>query len=236
MPFPGSFMRSFASKGLLICCLLLVTAAHALSQSNNVSIKGTITDQLGGLVVGATVIAKDAKGNAVTVSSDNDGNYAFHNLLPGRYDLAVTASGFSTLEVKNLELKSGKTLVHDLQLVVGSVEQVVTVDNKALSTDSDRNGDALVLGLKELDSLPTDPDAFAAALQAMADPTGDENGAQIKVDGFSNGQIPPKESIREVRINSNPYSAENEYPGGVGLRFILSPVQTNITVAQPLIS
>src|SRR5215471_19072233 len=192
-------MRSFASRGFLICCLLLLTAADALAQSNNVSIKGTITDQLGGLVVGARVIAKDAKGNGVTVSSDNDGNYAFHNLLPGRYDLTVTAGGFSTLEVKNLELKSGKTLVHDLQLVVGSVEQVVTVDNKALSTDSDRNGDALVLGVKELEALPTDPDALAAALQAMAGPAalGDENGgssgAQIKVDGFSGGKIPPKE-------------------------------------------
>jgi protocatechuate 3,4-dioxygenase beta subunit len=83
-------MNSFASPRLLICCLLLISAANAFSQSNTISIKGTITDQLGGLVVGATLIARDTRGNAVTVTSDTDGDYAFHNLLPGRYDLTVT--------------------------------------------------------------------------------------------------------------------------------------------------
>jgi hypothetical protein len=147
-------------------------------------------------------------------------------LLPGRYDLVVTALGFSTLDEKNVELKASKTLVHDMVLTVGSVEQIVTVDNKSVSTDSDRNGDALVLGLKELEALPTDPDALSAALQAMAGPTlGDENGgtAQIKVDGFSNGKIPPKEQIREVRFNQNPYSAENEYPGWGGIEIYTQP-------------
>ena len=117
-------------------------------------------------------------------------------------------------------------MVHDMQLSIGSVEQIVTVDNKGVSTDSDRNADALVLGLKELEALPTDPDALAAALQAMAGPSlGDENGgtAQIKVDGFSNGKIPPKDQIREVRINQNPYSAENEYPGWGGIEIYTQP-------------
>ena len=201
-------------------------AATAFSQQNVPSIKGTLTDQLGGLVVGATVVAKDSKGISVSVTSNEDGIYQFHNLLPGKYELIVTASGFSTLDEKNVELKSGKPLVHDMELAIGSVEQIVTVDNKGVSTDSDRNADALVLGLKELETLPTDPDALAAALQAMAGPTlGDENGggAQIKVDGFSNGKIPPKEQIREVRFNQNPYSAENEYPGWGGIEIYTQP-------------
>src|SRR5436190_17339045 len=205
MPFPRSFMNGFASKQLLILALLLMLAASASAQQSSLSIKGTVTDQLGGLVVGATVVAKDSKGHSVSVTTNDDGIYQFHNLLPGRYDLIVTASGFSTLDEKNVELKSGKPLVHDMTLAIGSVETIVTVDNKGISTDSDRNADALVLGLKELEALPTDPDALAAVLQAMAGPTiGDENGgngAQIKVDGFSNGKIPPKEQIREVRFN-----------------------------------
>src|SRR5205085_3874778 len=217
-------MNSFASQKLLIFGLLLIAAASVLSQQTSVSIKGTVTAQLGGLVVNASVVAKDSKGNAVTVTTDNDGNYQFHNLLPGRYQLIVTASGFNTLEEKNVEVKSGKPLTLDLQLIVGSVEQVVTVDNKGVSTDSDRNADALILGQKELEALPTDPDALAAALQAMAGPPQSEGGsAQIKVDGFSNGTIPPKESIREVRINQNPYSAENEYPGWGGIEIYTQP-------------
>src|SRR6185436_8192077 len=199
MPSPGAFMNGFASRHLLAFALLLTLAASAFSQQTSISIKGTVTDQLGGLVVGASVAAKDSKGNSVTVTTNDDGIYQFHNLLPGRYDLIVTATGFSTLDEKNVELKAGKTLVHDMQLAIGSVEQIVTVDNKGVSTDSDRNGDALVLGMKELEALPTDPDALAAALQAMAGPSlGDDSGGapQIKVDGFSNGKIPPKEQIR----------------------------------------
>src|SRR5207248_3660178 len=216
-------MNSFASQKLLIFGLLLLAAATVFPQQNPISIKGTVTDQLGGLVVGASVVARDSKGNAVNVTTDNDGNYQFHNLLPGRYQLIVTASGFNTLEEKNVEIKGGKPLTLDLELIVGAVEQIVTVDNKGVSTDSDRNGNALVLGQKELDALPTDPDALAAALQAMAGPTENEGGAQIKVDGFSNGTIPPKESIREVRINQNPYSAENEYPGWGGIEIYTQP-------------
>src|SRR5882724_12752015 len=216
-------MNSFASRKLLIFGLLLIAAATVFSQQTSVSIKGTVTDQLGGLVVGASVVAKDSKGNPVSVTTDNDGNYQFHNLLPGRYQLIVTASGFNTLEEKNVEIKSGKPTTFDLQLIVGAVEQIVTIDNKGVSTDSDRNGDAVVLGQKELDALPNDPDALAAALQAMAGPTENEGGAQIKVDGFSNGTIPPKESIREVRINQNPYSAENEYPGWGGIEIYTQP-------------
>ena len=218
-------MNGFASRQLLILALLLMLAASASAQQSSLSIKGTVTDQLGGLVVGATVVAKDSKGHSVSVTTNDDGIYQFHNLLPGRYDLIVTASGFSTLDEKNVELKSGKPLVHDMTLAIGSVETIVTVDNKGISTDSDRNADALVLGLKELEALPTDPDALAATLQAMAGPTGDENGGQasIKVDGFSNGKIPPKEQIREVRFNQNPYSAENEYPGWGGIEIFTQP-------------
>src|SRR6476661_2355565 len=155
MPSPGAFMNGFASRQLLLIVLLLTLAASAFSQQTSISIKGTVTDQLGGLVVGASVAAKDSKGNSVTVTTNDDGIYQFHNLLPGRYDLIVTATGFSTLDEKNVELKAGKTLVHDMQLAVGSVEQIVTVDNKGVSTDSDRNGDAVVLGMKELEALPT---------------------------------------------------------------------------------
>ena len=39
------------------------------------------------------------------------------------------------------------------------------------------------------------------------------NGAQFFVDGFSGGQLPPKSSIREIRINSNPFSSEFDRPG-----------------------
>jgi hypothetical protein len=201
---------------------LIVLASVAFSQQDTGSIKGTVTDQLGGLVVNAAVVAKDSKGTVKTATTDANGSYEFRSLPSGRYDLTITASGFNVLEEKNVETKSGRTATLDLQLTVGSVEQTVTVDNKGVSTDADRNADALILRERELQALPDDPDALAAALQAMAGPT-EGGSAQVKVDGFSNGQVPPKEAIREVRINQNPYSAENEYPGWGGIEIYTQP-------------
>jgi len=218
-------MNSFASlRKFPLCSLLLVAAAfNVISQQNTGSIRGTITDQLGGLIVTATIVAKDGKGASRTASTDANGSYEFRALSYGSYGLTITAAGFNTLEAKNVEVKSGKTVTLNLQLPIGPVEQTVTIDDKSISTDADRNADALILRERELEALPNDPDALAAALQAMAGPSQGEGGAQVKVDGFSNGQIPPKEAIREVRINQNPYSAENEYPGWGGIEIYTQP-------------
>ena len=216
-------MNRFTSQKCLIFTLLLLAAVKSFSQQNTGSVKGTITDQLGGLVVNATVVINDGKSALKSMATNSDGNYEFRSLPPGRYDLTITASGFNVLEEKNVEIKSGRTVTLDLQLSVGSVQQIVTVDNKGVSTDADRNADATILRERELETLPNEPEALAAALQAMAGPTQGENGPQVKVDGFSNGQIPPKEAIREVRINQNPYSAENEYPGWGGIEIYTQP-------------
>ncbi|PYT02707.1 MAG: TonB-dependent receptor [Acidobacteria bacterium] len=55
---------------------------------------------------------------------------------------------------------------------------------------------------------------MSEALQALAGPSsGSDEGAQIFVDGFTGGRLPPKESIREIRINRNPFSAEYDRLG-----------------------
>ncbi|MDQ3665053.1 MAG: TonB-dependent receptor [Acidobacteriota bacterium] len=209
---------------LLACAFLLtLLAPDSFSQQNTGSIKGTIIDQLGSLIVNATVVAKDPKGAERKVTSSSTGRYELGALPPGYYDLRVVAPGFGILEEENVEVKSGRTTTIDLQLSVASLEQSITINNKGVSTDSDRNADALVLGERDLEALPNDPQALAAALQAMAGPTEQGNSPQIKVDGFSSGQIPPKEAIREIRVNQNPYSAENEYPGWGGIEIYTQP-------------
>ena len=209
----------------LTACGLIVIAFTPLcfSQQRPGAIKGTITDQLDSLVINATIVIKDAQGKERTVVTDSLGSYEFRSLPPGNYDLKASAVGFTLREEKKVVVKPGAATTLDLQLSIEALEQSVTVDNKALSTDSDRNGDAMVLRGRELEALPNDPEALASALQAMAGPTQGENAPQITVDGFSNGKVPPKEAIREVRINQNPYSAENEYPGWGGIEIFTQP-------------
>ncbi|HEX6046814.1 MAG TPA: hypothetical protein VFZ22_20145, partial [Pyrinomonadaceae bacterium] len=123
-----------------------------------------------------------------------------------------------------IEIHSRETTTVNAELSIAIEEEQVTVNDRNISTDSDNNANAIVLRGRELDALPNDPQALASALQAMAGPPDAEGGgAQIKVDGFSNGQIPPKEAIREVRINNNPFSAENEFPGFSGIEIFTQP-------------
>ena len=68
-----------------------------------------------------------------------------------------------------------------------------------------------------------DPDLLQQQLLALAGPGSGPNGGQITVDGFSGAQLPPKSSIQEIRINSNPYSPENEYSFGSGIQIITKP-------------
>ena len=209
----------------MLRCLLLIFAliSAAPAQQTTGTLKGTVTDQLGSLVVGAKVTIKSSRGVITTANSNSSGIYEFRRIEPGTYQINVIAPGFNAFEDKEIVVRARETTTLDTQLTIALEEQQVTVDDRSLSTDSDNNANAVVLRGRELEALPNDPQALASALQAMAGPPDPENGTQIKVDGFSNGQIPPKESIREVRVNYNPFSAENEFPGFSGIEIFTQP-------------
>jgi hypothetical protein len=211
-------------KRLLAVLILLAVNSALLAQNNSSTLKGVVTDQLGSLVVGAKVTLRDSKGVVNTSTSNAAGAFEFKRLSAGTYQLNIAAEGFTPFEEKSVEVTARDTTTFDVQLIVSIQDQQVTVDDRSISTDSDNNASAVVLRGRELEALPNDPQALAAALNAMAGPVDQEGGgAQIKVDGFSNGQIPPKEAIREVRINNNPFSAENEFPGFTGIEIFTQP-------------
>ena len=93
-----------------------------------------------------------------------------------------------------------------------TIEEKVTVAETAVSTEATNNANQTVIAGKDLDALPDDPDELAAALQALAGPSVGPNGGQIFIDGFTGGSLPSKDSIREIRINQNPFAAENDQP------------------------
>ena len=205
--------------------LLCSVASFAFGQQTTGALKGTVTDQLGSLVVGAKVTVRNARGVSTTANTNSAGVYEFRRLEAGKYELRIDSPGFSVFEDKSVEIRARDLQTLNVQLEVAFEDQQVTVDDRNISTDSDNNQNAVVLRGRELEALPNDPQALAQALQAMAGPTDPEAGgnAQIKVDGFSNGQLPPKEAIREVRINNNPFSAENEFPGWNGIEIFTQP-------------
>src|SRR6185503_65070 len=208
---------------------ILCIASIVLAQQNTGALKGTVTDQLGSLVVGAKVTVRNARGVVTSATTNSSGIYEFRRLEPGTYELKVVAPGFSVFEQKDIEINARELTTVNAQLEVALEEQQVTVDDRNISTDSDNNQNAIVLRGRDLEALPNDPQALAAALQAMAGPGDPEAGgqAQVKVDGFSNGQMPPKEAIREVRINNNPFSERTNIRDGTVSRSSRSRAPTN---------
>ncbi|HYJ86407.1 MAG TPA: carboxypeptidase-like regulatory domain-containing protein [Pyrinomonadaceae bacterium] len=196
--------------------LIIAIAATALfGQQNRAALRGLITDEMGAAIVGASVTIVDANGQAKTTVSNNEGIYAFSGLAPGRYTLRATAKGFAASGDQEVELKAGQRPSFDLTLKVTIEEQQVTVAVETpVSTDASANANQTVISGKDLDALPDDPEELAAALQALAGPSMGPNGGQIFVDGFSGGSLPSKSSIREIRINQNPFAAENDQPSG----------------------
>ncbi|MBA2341039.1 MAG: carboxypeptidase regulatory-like domain-containing protein, partial [Pyrinomonadaceae bacterium] len=203
-PFPKLF-RFVMSFSLLFA----LSAPSVLAQRASGILAGRVVDQQGGIVVGATVTVADASGVERTTTTNDDGAYTFTNLAPGRYIVRINQSGFAAYENAEVEITTGKRTELDISLSVALQEEQVTVESQApLSTDPQNNGGATVLRGKDLESLPEDPDDLAAALQALAGPSAGPNGGQIYIDGFTGGRLPPRESIRQITINQNPFSAE----------------------------
>ena len=189
-------------------------ALPATISANGTKVHGTITDPDGELIPGATITLTPAHGSGAKAQSASDGTYSL-SVAPGSYTLLVTMPGFSAYSVVNLKIPAVPSTTIDAKLKIGEQTQVVNVDANSitLSVDPDNNADSTVLTGKDLDALSDDPDELESELTALAGPSAGPNGGQIYVDGFTGGQLPPKSSIREIRINQNPFSAEYDKLG-----------------------
>ena len=178
-------------------------------QQRTGTLRGQITDQLGGVMVGTTVTVTGANSVEKTAQTNSEGIYVFTDLLPGKYTVRVLATGFAPYERQAVDISPGKRELLNIKLSVVLEKQEVTVDaRKAISSEPENNLTAIVLRGKAIQALPSNPRSFIAALRALAVPSAGPTLGQIYVDGFTGGRIPPKESIREIRINENPYAAE----------------------------
>jgi hypothetical protein len=195
--------------------MLALSVVAAVAQQGTGTLRGQVLDEFGGAVVGATITVVSSAGVEKTVTTNGEGMYVVSGLAPGAYTVRATASGFAVNETQDVEVTAARREPLNIKLSVTIEEQKVnvTTDQRGVSTESENNADAIVLRGKDLDALPDDPDDLAAALQALAGPSVGPNGGQIYIDGFTGGRLPPKEAIREVRVNQNPLNAENDKPG-----------------------
>jgi hypothetical protein len=195
--------------------VVTISVFATFGQQNRTSLRGLVSDEQGGAIVGASITVTDASGQAKTTVSNSEGIYVFNGLAPGKYTIHAASKGFAAFADAEVEVKAGPRQSFDITLKVTIDEQKVTVAAETpISTDPTGNANQTVISGKDLDALPDDPDELSAALQALAGPSMGPNGGQIFIDGFSGGTLPSKSSIREIRINQNPFAAENDQPSG----------------------
>ncbi|CAN5404758.1 hypothetical protein BH10ACI3_BH10ACI3_07320 [soil metagenome] len=201
----------------------LIAAGSAIAQASG-SISGSVTDGLGAVIVGATVTAVAADGKQKQAVTNGRGEYSIPALLPGKYTVKAIATKFGLYENADVDVKAGEKSELFVVLTVSGIQENVEVSNdNKVSNDADNNANATVIKDKDLDALPDDPDELASALQALAGASAGPNGGQIYIDGFTGGQLPPKESIREIRINQNPFSAEYDRMGFGRIEILTKP-------------
>ncbi len=201
---------------MYLCALLSLLLLTAVAQST-VSLTGFVFDQNEAALPKARVTLRNtSEQRKQTVTTEANGAFRFDKLAAGEYEIKIERDGFQTVtQAVTLGLKPLAPL--RIVLPVAELQQDVTVEAAAaqVNTDTGNNQDTVAVDRELLNKLPSfDQDVIGMAarfLDAGAIGTG---GVTLIVDGMEVKKAGVTSSaIQEIKINSNPYSAEYARPG-----------------------
>ena len=212
------FLKLGQGQRIAVLLVLLVSFAGSVmaqAPKNTGSLRGEVTDPSGAVVVNAAVVVTAADGSTQKTVSDKQGHYVIHSLPLGTVAVSATTSGFTPYQMPNVIISVGPAQQLDIAFGIAVEKEQVNVQSDSTTVDvsPSNNASATILRGQDIEALSDDPDELEQDLLALAGPSAGPNGGQIYIDGFSNGTLPPKASIREIRINQNPFSAEYDRPG-----------------------
>jgi hypothetical protein len=202
--------RSATTMNFLFRIILALFVCFSALAGETATLTGRVFDESGALVPGARVTITGPDRFSSALISGADGAYSITGVAPGQYAVIASAPGLGMQQPEPVTLSEPiRTLDLHLKIVATTAAVNVQENATAVSTDAASNASATVLTGDDLQSLSDDPQDLQADLEALAGPSaGPGGGSAIFIDGFSGGQLPAKESIREVRINQNPFSPE----------------------------
>lgn len=214
-------------KGLLlvltVCALVMNTALPALAQNPTGSIRGVITDPQGAVVTNATITVKNkATGDVRKVDAGSDGLYTVPNLLPGEYEVSVSAEGFSTTNLP-VTVSVGTSTAGDVSLKVGGRGEVIDVVAAGATLEKDSTAVAGVINQKKIEALPLNGRNFLqlAALEPGVSVSANNPGAQNNLFSVSIGGA----SAALTRLTVDGGSIVDPVCGGAAQNFSTESVQ-----------
>jgi len=198
-------------------CATLAASQTAATPPAAGTLRGQVTDPSGAAIANANVVMTPAaiSSTPITTQANGQGFYEFKGLAAGQYTLTVVAPGFAVYENDNVVITADQPLRLNVAMAIEVEQQKIQVSDTAPTVDVNpsNNAGAITISGKELEALPDDPDELLTDLQALAGPSAGPNGGQLYIDGFTAGELPPKSSIREIRVNQNPFSSEYDKLG-----------------------
>jgi len=177
------------SMAAIVTVLCLSLWSHAKVAAG---ISGTITDESGAVVGGATIQVTDTDTGIVTTRQTNaDGFYAFVDLPPGHYDLEVMQSGFNTFRQKTIVLDVDSAKVFNIKLNVGQVNEKVEVSTDAVQLDTASTQLGEVITARTITAVPlvtrsyTDLLAVQPGVSPISSGLAGGQGGQFSATGFT---------------------------------------------------
>ncbi len=147
---------------ILLPLVMLFAFVGAQAQQNSL-ITGTVLDKLGAAIPGADIsLTGTATGFTSTTKSNDSGNFSFPGLNVGTYDLKVVAKGFQTSVQNGLAVNVSQTLHVDSTMVVGAVDQTITVEANALVVQTDSNVLSTLVSADQISEIATENRNFSA--------------------------------------------------------------------------
>lgn len=211
--------RSVVFKANLLVLLFTHTVCLTIGQTNYGKLKVVVKNTLNEVIENADIVLlQDEK--VIKQGKTNDSGFISFNKIPtGEVSIIISAEGFLERKVNTIVTKQDKTEEIETVLELSAVEEKVEV-NSSDGVDKDNYGGKRVLTEEDIKKLPDDPVEFERAIRRILGTSITGQKLQITVDDMPLDQLPPKESIQQLRVDRNIFSARNSSVGGQGIQVI----------------
>jgi hypothetical protein len=162
----SKFLRGYG----LACLLVVATSAMSVvsfAQSTRGSLAGSVSDSSGAVIAGAKVVAVAVETGVTNETvSTSTGGYRFPELAIGRYNVTVTAAGFSAAAEKGVLITINSTAALNVTLKPGAVSETVSVDASSPVVESETSDISGTISKQQIEDLPLAVDAGVGGLRS----------------------------------------------------------------------
>jgi len=227
--------KNFVSKiglSLISLFVLMSLSVSAFAQLTRGSIAGTVRDNSGAVISGATLVVTNTATNiARTVTTDDNGFYRVAGLEPGDYTVTIEKTGFEKIETRNVTVRTTQETTYDPQLKIGAITDVVVIsgEQELLQLNKTNPTIGLTTTARQVVELPLSagrninnlavlsPNAFRGPGSSGISVNGQRaRNNNFTIDGSDNNDISVTiptstvipEAVQEFQVQTNPFSVE----------------------------